>query len=238
MKHLKCLILRVVQYTQLEAIRLWYLWFDKPEIDSWTLFHTVDLDFEGGLKMLSIRVHSIESTWIVRIDWGLWPCFKNEEGSCIVILRILTSGGLCRVGWECCRFESTRIVSPVVDSSCRKLICEKRAPCESSRHVTCELSWIVKCFKRIDSVSVYWTWMLILANEAQEKSVFLTSVTVLLSFRTTITICYSQINFLIIHWLAKSGKDKPLQKVTSQIRMWPSEFVTQTNNYAMNLRLS
>ena len=78
---------RVVQYTQLESIRLWYLRFDKREIDSWTLFrriHTksfplllirhagsrfardleniVDLDFEGGLKMLSIRVDSIEST--------------------------------------------------------------------------------------------------------------------------------------------------------------------------------
>ena len=138
--------LRVVQYTQLESIRLWYLRFDKPEIDSWTLFHTVDLDFEGGLKMLSIRVEAIESTRIVQIDWGLWPRFKNKEGSCIVILRILTSSGLCRVGWKCCRFDW-------------KSICETRAPCESSRHVTCELSRIVKCFRRIDSVSVYWTWM-------------------------------------------------------------------------------
>ena len=31
-----------VQYTQLESIRLWYLRFDKPEIDSWTLFHRID----------------------------------------------------------------------------------------------------------------------------------------------------------------------------------------------------
>ena len=61
---------------------------------------------ECGLKILSIRVDSIESTRIVRIDWSLWPRFKNEEGSCIVISRILTSGGLCRVGWKCCRFES------------------------------------------------------------------------------------------------------------------------------------
>ena len=33
---------RVVQYTQLESIRLWYLRFDKLEIDSWTLFHQLD----------------------------------------------------------------------------------------------------------------------------------------------------------------------------------------------------
>ena len=98
----------------------------------------VDLDFEGGLKMLSIRLHlikstqivspvvdssyqksicarlrkyswpglwgwvgnvvdSIELTRIIRIDWSLWPRFKNEEGSCIVISWTLTSGGLCRV---------------------------------------------------------------------------------------------------------------------------------------------
>ena len=28
------IVTRVVQYTQLESIRLWYLRFDKPEIDS------------------------------------------------------------------------------------------------------------------------------------------------------------------------------------------------------------
>ena len=71
-----------------------------------------DLDFrwamECGLKILSIRVDSIESTRIVRIDWSLWPRFKSEEGSCIVISRILVSGGLCRVDWKCCRFESFR----------------------------------------------------------------------------------------------------------------------------------
>ena len=50
----------------------------------------------------------VDSSRFDRIDWGLWPSFKNEEGSCIVILRILTSGGLCRVGWKCCRFDSIR----------------------------------------------------------------------------------------------------------------------------------
>ena len=50
----------------------------------------------------------VDSSRFDRIDWSLWPRFKNEEGSCIVISRILTSGGLCRVGWKCCRFESIR----------------------------------------------------------------------------------------------------------------------------------
>ena len=36
---------------------------------------------KGGLKMLSIRLDSFELTRIVRIDWSLWPSFKNEEGS-------------------------------------------------------------------------------------------------------------------------------------------------------------
>ena len=33
---------RVVQYTQLESIRLWYLRFDQPKIDSGPLFHPID----------------------------------------------------------------------------------------------------------------------------------------------------------------------------------------------------
>ena len=87
------------------------------------LENIVDLDFEGGLKMLSICVDSIESTRIVRIDWSLWPRFKNEEGSCIITSRILTSGGLYTVGWKCCRFDRTdtnrfsccRFIMPEVD---------------------------------------------------------------------------------------------------------------------------
>ena len=150
----------VVQYTQLESIRLWYLRFDKLEIDSWTPFHTVDLDFKGGLKMLSIRVDSIESTRIVPIHWGLWPRFKNEEGSCIVILRILTFGGLCRMCWKCCWFDSIR-------SNRHKSFPQLSIRQAGSRFVRRDSVWIesrrnmqiVKCFRRIDSVSVYWTWM-------------------------------------------------------------------------------
>ena len=36
------------------------------------------------------------------------PRFKNEEGSGIVVSRILTFGGLCRIGLKCFRFESIR----------------------------------------------------------------------------------------------------------------------------------
>ena len=73
--------------------------------------------------------------------------------------RWAMQGGLKMLSIRLDSIESTRIVSPVVDSSCRKSICETRAPCESSRDVTCKSSRIVKCFRRIDSVSVYWSWM-------------------------------------------------------------------------------
>ena len=94
------------------------------------LENIVDLDFEDGLKM-SIRVDSIEWTQIVRIDWSLWPRFKNEEGSCIVYFtdldfRWAMQGGLKMLSIRLDSMESTRIVSPVVDSSYRKSICETR----------------------------------------------------------------------------------------------------------------
>ena len=107
--------------------------------------------------MLSIRVDSIESTRIVRIDWSLVPRFKNKEGSCIVISRILTSGGLCRVGWKCCRIDTNRF--PCCRFVMPELDLRDATPCESSWDVTCESSRIVKCLRRIDSVWVYWTWM-------------------------------------------------------------------------------
>ena len=112
----------------------------------------MDLDFwwpvPRGLKRLSIQVESIESTWIVRINWSLWPRFKNEEVSCIIISRILTSSGLYRV------------VENVVDSSRFDQINTNRFPCcKSSWDVTCESSQIVKCPRRIDLVWMYWTWM-------------------------------------------------------------------------------
>ena len=49
------------------------------------------------------------------------------------------------------RFPCCRFVMPEVDL-------RDVTPCESSRDVTCESSRIVKCFRRIDSVWVYWTW--------------------------------------------------------------------------------
>ena len=125
----------------------------------------VDLDFEGGLRMLSIRVDSIELTWIVRIDWSLWPRFKNKEGSCIVISRILTSSGLCRVGWKCCRFKSIwlnrhELFPLLLIRHAGSRFAIEVTPCEPSWDVMCKLSWMVKCLRRINSVWVYWTWML------------------------------------------------------------------------------
>ena len=49
------------------------------------------------------------------------------------------------------RFPCCRFVMPEVDL-------RDATPCESSRDVTCKSSWIIKCFRRIDSVSVYWPW--------------------------------------------------------------------------------
>ena len=84
---------RVVQYTQLESIRLSVFAIRQTgnglvnpipsnQHESFVLLsiqhagsrfaqdleNTVDLDFEGGLKMLSIRVDSMESTRIIQID--------------------------------------------------------------------------------------------------------------------------------------------------------------------------
>ena len=166
----------VVQCTQLELIRLWYLWFDKPEIDSWTLFHRIDTNSFPVCRFDIPEVDSHE-TWYSR-------------------------SGL-RVGWKCCRFESIQLnqhesyestevcghvlrtrkvhVSlfhgswlPVgyagwvenVDTNhfpcCRFVMLEvdlwDATPCESSWDVTCESSQIIKCLRRIDSLWVYWTW--------------------------------------------------------------------------------
>ena len=70
-------------------------------------------------------------------------------------------GGLKMLSIRLDSIESTRIVSPVVDSSCQKSICKTRALYESRRDVTCKSSRIIKCFRQVDSVSVYWTWMLL-----------------------------------------------------------------------------
>ena len=127
---------------------------------AWDLENIVDLDFEGGLKMVSIRVNSIKSTRIVRIDRSLWSRFKNEEDSCIVISQILTFGGLYRVGWKCCRFES--IWSNRHKSVPLLSICHAGSRFARRNSVQIELRRsvrIVKCLRRIDSVWVYWTWL-------------------------------------------------------------------------------
>ena len=63
----------------------------------------VDLDFEGGLKILSIRVDSIESTWIVRIDWGLWPLLRTRKVHVTFFHRSWLPVGYA--GWKCCWLE-------------------------------------------------------------------------------------------------------------------------------------
>ena len=79
-------------------------------------------------------------------------------------------GGLKMLSIRLDSIESTRIVSPVVDSSCQKSICKTRALYESSRDVTCKSSRIIKCFRRVDSVSVYWTWMLLTRSSFLHRS--------------------------------------------------------------------
>ena len=55
----------------------------------------------GGLKMLSIRLDSIESTRIVShtVD-------SSYRKSICARLRKYSASGLCRVGWKCCRFDT------------------------------------------------------------------------------------------------------------------------------------
>ena len=130
---------------------------------AWDLENIVDLDFEGGLKMVSIRVNSIKSTRIVQIDRSLWSRFKNEEDSCIVISQILTFGGLYRVGWKCCRFESiwsNRHKSFPLLSICHtgsRFARRNSVQIELRRNMRIESNR--KCLRPIDSVWVYWTWM-------------------------------------------------------------------------------
>ena len=81
---------------------------------AWDIESIVDLDFEGGLKMLSIRSNRLK--FVATFDTNrtnrlkVVATFKNEEGSCIVISWILSSGGLCRVRWKCYRFDWIRSI--------------------------------------------------------------------------------------------------------------------------------
>ena len=120
--------------------------------------------------MLSIQLNSIELTCIIWINWSLWPRFTNEEGSCITISQILTSGGLYRVGWKCCRFnlirsnrhesyESTEVCCHVLRMRKVHVSLFHGSWLPVVRIDPCKSSWIVKCLRWIDTVWVYWTWM-------------------------------------------------------------------------------
>ena len=71
--------------------------------------------------MLSIRSNLHESFLLLSIRHA------RSRFACIAISRILTSSGLYRVVEIVVNsIESTRMVSPVVDSSCWKSICKTR----------------------------------------------------------------------------------------------------------------
>ena len=57
----------------------------------------------GWVEMLSIRVDSIESTWIVRIDWGLWPLLRTRKVHVTFFHRSWLPVGYA--GWKCCWLE-------------------------------------------------------------------------------------------------------------------------------------
>ena len=71
------------------------------------LENIVDLDFEGGLKMLYRFLYRFLYRYFTDLDF-----------------RWAMQGGLKMLSIRIDSIELTRIVSPVVDSSCRKSICE------------------------------------------------------------------------------------------------------------------
>ena len=88
---------------------------DSENIVPWTMqvelkccrFDSIQLNWQERFSLLSIH-HAVsrfawdmtlgESSQVVNcltgIDWSLLPHFKNEEGSCIIISRIMTSGSV------------------------------------------------------------------------------------------------------------------------------------------------
>ena len=92
------------------------------------LKNKVDLDFEGGLKMLSIRVDSIESTQIVSpvVDLSCRKSICMYRYFTDLDFRRAIQGGLKMLSIRVELIQSTPIVSAVVDSLCRKSISEIR----------------------------------------------------------------------------------------------------------------
>ena len=111
--------------------------------------------------MLSVRLNSIESTDTNRTNQLKFVATFSELGRFMyryftdLDLRWTMQGGLKMLSIQLDSIKLTRIVSPVVDSSCQKL--------------TCESSRMVKYLRRIDLVWVYWTWMLIRPGEILES---------------------------------------------------------------------
>ena len=152
----------VVQYTQLESIRLWYLQFNKPEIDSWTyLFESTGIVLQKSICE-RLRKYSwsglwgwvenvVDSSWFDRIDTNRTNRLKfvatfQELGSFIGYFKDLDfrwamQGGLKMLSIQ---FDSTRF--DWIDTNrfpcCRFIMPEvdlrDATPCQSSRdvHVT------------------------------------------------------------------------------------------------------
>ena len=67
-----------------------YFWHDSIELTR-IISPSVDL---SCWKLICARRNSMSRVvkCLIRLDWSLLPCFKNKEGSCIIISLILTSG--------------------------------------------------------------------------------------------------------------------------------------------------
>ena len=175
--------------------------------------------------MLSIWLDSIELTWI---DWSLWRRFKNEEGSCIIISQILTSGGLCRVGWKCCQFEL--IWSNWYESF--PLLSIHHAWSRFTRTGTpCESSRVIKCLIRID-------WSLLTRSKNEEGSCIiiswiLTSGSAIDAMRIESNCKVPQTNQLSLGVLDMDGKQHYVKKLKRQLQVQNVvlEFFVMLKNY-------
>ena len=96
-------------------------------------YQYLNMNMQGGLKMSSILVDSMESTQIVSPSVDS-TCRKSI---CARLRKNSVPGPYRGVENVVDSIESTQIVSPSVDSSCRKSICARRDSMriESSRKV-------------------------------------------------------------------------------------------------------